>query len=223
VDKWNDDTKRVLVCDDSGLFRRRVIVALEVEHDIEVMAECDDAEQSIRVARDLAPDVVFVGMQLAQIGGVRTTAGLREVIPNARIVVVLEPEDLSDASRAVRAGAVGFLSRDAAVPRAVFATRQVADGRVLLPPEVADQVLGDFDSLLERSDVPGLRPPVLADRERFALDQLRDGVTEDVSAASSGIDAATLHNLAASAVQKLHRFARSEAVLYTVADRVYSA
>jgi hypothetical protein len=93
--------------------------------------------------------------------------------------------------------------------------------RVILPPAVAGQVIADFDSMAHSGESSQLRPPTLADRERFALEQLRDAVPVEQTAEQVGSTPATLHNLAASAVFKLHRHARSEAVLYTVADRVY--
>ncbi|MBI2704236.1 MAG: response regulator transcription factor [Actinobacteria bacterium] len=214
---------RVVVCDDAGLFRRRMIVGLEIERDIEVIGECDDAEQAIRVCRDLAPDVAFVGMQLSQIGGVRTTAGIREVIPACKVVVVLSAEDHADAVRAIRAGAVGFLSRDDAVPRAALTTRQVASGQVVVPPVVAAQMLIEVDALgrLGDDNQPRLAPPRLTTRERQALEQVGDNVQPEHTAGAMNMPVASVHNLAASAVLKLHRYARSEAVMYTVADKLF--
>jgi two-component system, NarL family, response regulator LiaR len=223
VDKWRDDTMRVVVGDDSGLFRRRLIVGLEVEHDIEVAAECEDAADAIEVAKVLLPDVIFVNLQMAHIGGVRAAAGIREVAPACRVVIVLSPEDVGEAIRAVRAGAVGFLTRDDAVPRAALTAREVAAGRVVLPPAVAGQVLDEVQGWATATRDGALPVPEVDDRERRVLAELRDGQSWARLAEALGLPVATVHNLAAGVVAKVHRHARTEAVLYTVADRVYSA
>lgn len=200
-----------------------MLAGLEIEADIEVVGECDDGDLAIGTIRDLTPDVVFVGMQVAQTGGVRTTAGIREVVPNCKVVIVLSNDDLGEGIRAVRAGASGFLSRDDAVPRAALTTRQVFSGQVILPPAVAGQVLAEFDVIARPSETTQAKlvAPAFTDAERRSLEDLRDAIPADQSASGLEIPVSSVHNLAASAITKLHRFARSEAVLYTAADKVY--
>ncbi len=200
-----------------------MVVGLEIEADIEVAAECDNGENAIETARDLLPDVVFSSSQIAPIGGVRVTAGICEVVPTCRVVIVIGNEGVQDAIRAVRAGAVGVVSRDDAVSRAALIARQVFSGQVILPPAVAGQLLVDLDQIArpEAGDRAHLRPPALSGRERHALEQIRDAASPDDTAAQMAVPVASVHNLARSAVAKVHRHARSEAVLYTVADKVY--
>lgn len=190
---------------------------------MQVVTECDDANQAIAAARDGAPDVVVIGMQAVPIGAVRASAGIREVAPGAHVLVVLGEGDLADAVRAVRAGATGFLWRDDAVERAARAVRDAVAGRPVLPAAVAGQLLGEYLALARVATEAGkLTAPGLSDRERACLEGLAQGSTTEQVAAALGLAGPTVENLTHNTVRKLHRYARSEAVMYTVADRIYS-
>ena len=222
-DKWHDDMIRVIVCDDAALLRRRIVVQLEAESDIDVMAETADGEHAINVSRELAPDVVIVGMRIG-LGGPRTAAGIREVVPSAHVVMLTTHEDELDSVRAVKAGATGFLGREHAedAPQLI---RAVSAGIVALPPLVAQALLAEFDTLTVNAGAvdPRLPSPAITARERAVLEKLAVGKTYAVAAEALGIGDHAVRNLAANAIEKLYRFARTEAVMYAVGERLFQA
>lgn len=221
-DKWHDDMIRVVLCDDAALLRRRIVVQLEAESDIDVMAETADGEHVINVSRELAPDVVIVGMRI-DLGGPRTAAGIREVVPSAHVVMLTSLEDEIEAVRAIKAGATGFLNRDG-YQHAAAVVRAVSAGVVALPPLVAQGILAEYRVLAESgASVPGLEVPVLADRERAVLNTLAKGQPYAVVVAELGLGDHSVRNLAANAVEKLHRYARTEAVAYAVGERLFQS
>jgi len=219
-DKWHDDMIRVVICDDAALLRRRIVVQLESESDIDVMAETADGEHVINVSRELAPDVVIVGMRI-DLGGPRTAAGIREVVPSAHVVTSLQDE--IEAVRAIKAGATGFLNRDG-YQHAAAVVRAVSAGVVALPPLVAQGILAEYRALAETgASIPGLAVPALTDRERAVVTTLSKGQPYAVVVEELGLGDHTVRNLAANAVEKLHRYARTEAVAYAVGERLFQS
>jgi DNA-binding NarL/FixJ family response regulator len=210
----------VVVCDDVGILRRRLIVALEAEPSIEVVAECDDTAQAIAAVAPLAADAVFLPMTLPSIGAVRATAAICEVAPGTAVVVTGTDEELIDGGRAVRAGAVGFVSRDKVIERAVAVCRALLARRVVMPAGLARQVLAGLEAPAV-TGAGGLPPIAVGDRERAVLEGWGAAESPSHIAAALGLSEAAVHMLAANALFTLHRHARTEAVRYAVADRIY--
>lgn len=224
IDKWHDDIVRVVVCDDHALLRRRLIVTLEADPDIDVLAEAADGEHGIAVCRDVAPDVVVVGARIEHIGGPRTAAGIREVNPGARVVMLVNQEDEAESVRAIKAGATGFINRDA-VGHAPTVVKAVSAGVAALPPLVARRIIDDYESHARAAGAAGpaqLDRPDLSDRELTVLEYLASAKTYALAADALGVLEFTAKNLAANAVDKLYRHARTEAVMYAVGERLFS-
>lgn len=216
--RWHDDIIRVVVCDDAALLRRRLVILLEAEADIDVLAEAADGEQAIALARELAPDVVIIGMRVEP-GGARSAAGIREVAPSAHVIMLTTHEDEFDAVRAIKAGAAGFLGRDH-IDQAAAVVRAVSAGIVALPPLVAQGLLAEFDTLhVNSADFdPRLPSPSITARERAVLEKLAVGKTYAAAAETIGVSDSAVRNLATNAIEKLYRFARTEAVLYVAGE-----
>jgi len=221
-DKWHDDVIRVVVCDDHALLRRRLIVLLEEQSDIDVLAEAADGEHAIALSREHAPDVVIVGMRVEHIGGPRTAAGIREVAPSAHVVVLVAQDDEHEAVRALKAGVTGFINREA-VAQSTTVVRAVSAGIVALPPLVVQLVLDEYAALAQLAPVTEpthVEPPSLSERERAVLEQLAAGKTYAAAGQAVGIKDFTAKNACANAIEKLYRHARTEAVLYAVSERL---
>jgi len=224
IDKWHDDVVRVVVCDDHALVRRRLIVTLEADPDIDVLAESADGEHGIAVCRDVVPDVVVVGARVEHIGGPRTAAGIREVNPAARVVMLVTHEDEAESVRAIKAGATGFINRES-LSHAPTVVKAVSAGVAALPPLVARRVLDDDEAQRRRAPAAGpgqLARQDLTDRERTVLEFLASSKTYGAAAEELGVLEFTAKNLAANAVEKLYRHARTEAVLYAVGERLFA-
>jgi len=211
--RWHDDMITVVVCDDHAQLRRRLLVLLEREPDIDVIGEAAEGEQGIAVCRDLAPDVVIVGMRVESIGGPRTSAGLRELVPVAHVVMLVTPEDVTEAVRAIKAGATGFINREV-LDQAPSVVRAVSAGVAALPPLVAGDLLRELsaDDPSGGAGAEGPASPV----ELALLEHLASGQSYAAAARALGVADFTAKNLAANLVERLYRTERAEAVQFAV-------
>ncbi len=225
VDKWVDTTIRVLICDDHAVTRRRVIVALEQRHDLEVVGEASEPRSAELIGRRTTPDLVLVGSELGQAGAAQTAARIRQGVPSARALVLGLPEDPRDGVEAIRAGALGFIDRNTLVENAAGAVQTVYSGCPILPAFIAEAVLDAFAELATPSGAPrgGLRAPKLTDRERQVLQQLAAERTGDEVAEELGLRPATVANLAANALLKLMRLHDAEQAVGAVDAAVAAA
>lgn len=213
--RWHERMIRVLVVNESPLFRRALIVALEAHLDLEVVAEASEASAAVRRAAELTPDIAFAAIRLPG-GGARIALSLRETVPGIEVAVLTVPDDGPDAVRAIRAGARGFVPRDSAVAQGAEVARALVAGRPVLPPNVAAAVLTEFGRLgREATSVQrSLAPPTLDPREAQVLQGLAERRSIGLLAADLDLRPTTVANLARNAIDKLHRHARSEGVLF---------
>jgi len=219
--RWHDDMISVVVCDDHAQLRRRLLVMLEQEPDIDVIGEAADGEQGIATCRDLAPDVVIVGMRIESIGGPRTSAGLRELVPVAQVVMLVTPEDVADAVRAIKAGVTGFINREV-LDQAPSVVRAVSSGIAALPPLVAGDLLRELaptGRAVDHGRGTAAAPEISA-VEIGLLEHLASGQSYAAAARALGVGDFTARNLAANLVERLYRTSRAEAVVYAVQDQV---
>jgi len=223
--KWSDQVTSVLVCDESVWFRRDLIVALEASPVIEVMAEADDAESVVVEIQEAAPDVVWLGLRLSGSSGVRLTAAIRELVPTARIIVVAGIEDGDARGQALKAGALGLVSRDDAIADAVRVTERVAWGRCELAPSDLVALGSTYAGFRRQAESVQQRvlPPVLDPRQRDVLDRLAAGSEPTAVASALDIPLPVVENLVLDAVAKLYRYGRIEALAYAVGEHLFDA
>jgi len=226
-DKWSDATVSVLVCDDAALARRQLTVALEASDHIEVMAEAADSDTALAEAIESTPDVIWMGLHLGGVVVVRLIASIRELVPGARFVLTCGPDEGDDRVRVMKVGALAFVRRDDAPAVAVEITDRAAWGIPTL--EHRDLVaLRDAFASFERQSASlqqQLAPPHLDAHARSVLDALAEadpdsgGVGE--VAASLGLSDAAVEGVVASALERLHRSSRTEAMAYAVEEKVF--
>ncbi|AXE79274.1 response regulator [Streptomyces atratus] len=156
---------RILLCDDHAVVRAGLLALLGSEPDIEVVGEAGSGEEAVALAAKLTPDVVLMDLQLGEgIDGVEAT---RRIAATGVHVLVLTTYDTdADITRAIEAGATGYLLK-AERPEELFAAiRSAAQGRTTLSPPVASRVMARMRKPL----------PTLTDRELDILAQLSQGL-----------------------------------------------
>ncbi|QES42344.1 DNA-binding response regulator [Streptomyces venezuelae] len=159
---------RLLVCDDHVVVRAGLLALLGSAPDIEVVGEAGTGEEAVALAAKLTPDVVLMDLQLGEgIDGVEATRRITSSPPPTPHVLVLTTYDTdADITRAIEAGATGYLLK-AERPEELFSAIQAASqGRTALSPPVASRVMA-------RMRAPR---PTLTDRERDILGQLSQGL-----------------------------------------------
>lgn len=129
-------TIRVLVADDQAVVRDGVVLLLGSAQDIEVVGQAGDGHEAVRLAAGTRPDVALVDLRMPGLDGVQVTAELLAADPGARVLILTTYADDDAVIPALRAGAAGYLTKDATGEAVLAAVRDVAAGRTVLDPAV---------------------------------------------------------------------------------------
>jgi DNA-binding NarL/FixJ family response regulator len=169
---------RVLLVDDQSLLRMGFRLILEAEPDIEVVGEAADGAGGVSMAAALQPDVVLMDVRMPVMDGIQATEAIVAAGPQSR-VLILTTFDLDQYVFAgLRAGASGFLLKDAPPTELLSAIRTVAGGDAVLAPTATRRLIDQFVPLLPRPDRRTRRDQLLdglTDRERSVFAQLAAG------------------------------------------------
>src|SRR5690606_30099502 len=140
------DPLRVLVCDDQMLIRTGLVTIIDAQPDLEVAGECGDGRAAVELAERLRPDVIVMDVRMPVLDGIEATRRLAgSAVPNPAKVLVVTTFNLDEyVYEALRAGASGFLLKDAPPDRLLHGIRTVATGAALLDPEVNRQLVGRY-------------------------------------------------------------------------------
>lgn len=203
---------RVLVADDQELVRAGFRVILEAEGDIEVVAEAADGEEAVRQAALTRPDVVLMDVRMPVLDGLAATERIL-ARPDPPTVVVLTTFDRTDyVYRALRAGAAGFLLKDAPPSRLLAAVRAAATGDSLIEPRITRRLVEQY---AEPEPAPGVpeRLRTLTDRELDVLRLLARGLSNAEVAAEMVVAETTVKTHVARLLAKLEVRDRVQAVV----------
>jgi DNA-binding NarL/FixJ family response regulator len=163
---------RVLVVDDHPLFRFGVCTLLEVEPGIEVVGEAASGANAISAAAALRPDVVVMDLHLPDLSGIQATRHIVAECPGTGVLMLTMADESESVFAAMRAGARGYLLKDAEPDEIIRAVQAVARGEAIFGPDVANRVLGFFNQ------PPPVNDPVfpeLTGREREVLSLIAAG------------------------------------------------
>jgi DNA-binding NarL/FixJ family response regulator len=202
---------RVLVADDQALVRSGFRMILEARDDIEVVGEAEDGAEAVELARRLDPEVILMDVRMPKLDGVEATRRLTGAGSRAR-VVILTTFDLDEyVHEAIRAGASGFLLKDAQPAQLVDAVRVVAAGEALLAPTVTRRLLDRFARALPDEKPPSLEG--LTARELEILRLVAGGLSNAEIAEQLVVTEATVKTHVSSVLRKLHLRDRVQAVV----------
>jgi DNA-binding NarL/FixJ family response regulator len=195
-------TIRVLVADDQDLVRSGLALILDAQPDIEVVGQAADGQQAVTLARVTAPDVVVMDVRMPRLDGVAATREILRTRPDTR-VLVLTTFDVDDyVLGALRAGARGFLLKDTPRASLLAAVRAVAEGDVLLPPEVAARLVQAVPQQPDPVEVDRVLSR-LTPREREVLRLVADGFSNAEIAAQLYLGETTVKTHVARLLEKL--------------------
>lgn len=162
---------RVLIADDQQLLRAGFRVILQSEPDIEVIGEAEDGADAVAKAQSLRPDVVLMDIRMPKLDGLAATEHLMKSPDGPRVVVLTTFDQNEYVVRALRAGAYGFLLKDAPAARLIAAIRAAAGGDALIEPSITRRLVETFASRMPSGEPAGI-PAALAaltDRELEVL------------------------------------------------------
>ena len=201
----------VLVADDHPVFRDGLQVTLDDSPGIDVVGAVADGQAAIEQARRTRPDVVLMDLRMPGVGGIEATARIAAELPATAIVVLTMSEDDDSVFAALRAGARGYLLKEASAEDITRAVRAVAGGEAVFGPRIADRVLAFFSAAALRG-AAAVPFPQLSDREREVLDLVAQGCDNQAVARRLFLSEKTVRNHVSACLHKLQVASRAEAV-----------
>jgi DNA-binding NarL/FixJ family response regulator len=211
----------ILIADDQALVRVGLRKILEVEPELTVVGEAGDGEDAVVGARRLRPDVVLMDIRMPVLDGIEATRRIVQDRPVARVLILTTFGLDGYVYDALRAGASGFMLKDASPEEIAAAVRIVASGEALLAPAVTRTVIEEFAR--QRPALEPAPPAALAEltpREREVLDLLARGLSNPEIRERLVISEATTKTHVARILQKLDLRDRVQAVIYAYESRL---
>lgn len=214
---------RVLVADDQDIVRTGLRMILDAQTGIEVVGEASDGREALELARSLRPDVCLFDIRMPELDGIELTRRLAgQDVADPLAIVVITTFDLDEyVHDALKAGARGFLLKDAGPELLAQAIRSAASGDALIAPSVTARLLSTFAELGTSSEPPGQPLDPLTEREEQVLVTVARGRTNAEIAGELSISLSTVKSHLASLMQKLGARNRVELAMWAYeTDRI---
>jgi DNA-binding NarL/FixJ family response regulator len=204
------DDIRIVIADDHPLFRRGLVALLGSETGIAVVGEATTGEEAVRVAQAERADLVLMDLQMPEGGGLHAIRQLSATAPDMRLLVLSLFEDTDSVFLALRAGAHGYVLKDAGEQELLRAVRGVADGEAIFSPAIAAHVLSWFSRSQPEQQEPF---PDLSRREREVLEEIASGHNNATIARHLSLSTKTVANHVSTILGKLQVPDRSSAIV----------
>jgi DNA-binding NarL/FixJ family response regulator len=210
---------RVAIVDDQQLFTEGLAGLVDLLEGVEVVGVAYDGEEAVRLCREEEPDVILMDIAMPKMDGIGATRLIRDILPQSAVLILTSSKEDEHVFEGIKAGARGYLLKDAGREDLERAIRTVYAGDTIIAPNLAQRMLATFESGAG-NDGPGgsrLAPP-LTRRETEIIRALARGMTDRQIANSFGIAEKTVRTHTSSIYKKLHIFDRTQAVIYAVRE-----
>lgn len=204
---------RVLIADDQAIVRDGLATLLSVLPDVQVVGEARDGEDAVRLVAETAPDVVLMDLRMPVLDGAGATAGILAARPSTAVVVLTTFADDASIAGALRAGARGYLTKDAGRDELAAAIRSAAAGQRTFAAEVGERLVAGFAPAEPAPPAPlGARFPQLTPREAEVLERIAAGRSNAEIAAELYLSVATVKSHVNAIFAKLPARDRAQAI-----------
>jgi two-component system response regulator NreC len=195
--------KTVLLVEDHALVRRGIRTMLEVEADMKVVGECGDGREAVRLFNRLRPDLVLMDVVMPDLNGIETTRQMVASRPGSRIIMLSMHADGQYVVESFRAGASGYVLKDAAFGELLSAIKAVRDGKRYLSPPLSEAALTDYVRAT-RGERSVSELDILSNREREVLQLIGEGNSSAEIAGKLEISVRTVETHRQHIMEKLH-------------------
>ncbi|NMB12264.1 MAG: response regulator transcription factor [Firmicutes bacterium] len=231
---------KVLIADDHALLRQGLCRILELEEDIEVVAQAADGEEAVALAKELHPDVILMDINMPGLNGLEATRMIKKVAPESKVLVLTIHDDDEYVFKVIQAGAGGYVLKDVDPSNLAEAIRTVNQGHAYLRSPLLEKVLEEFGRLSQaqeevaatsnwqesvytevpRTDEESENDPGLLSRltvrEREILECIVGGQSNKEIAATLVISEKTVKNHVSNILRKLELADRTQAAVYAL-------
>ncbi|MCS6938387.1 MAG: response regulator transcription factor [Roseiflexus sp.] len=198
----------ILIVEDQTLMRQGLKTILDLEPGMRVVGEAKDGAEGVREALRLRPDVILMDVQMPVMNGVDAIRAIIGAWPQARVIVLTTFDRDDYVFQSIRAGAMGYLLKDAPADTLIQTIRRVHDGDVFIQPEIASRTLREVATGRQRAEA---QPFDLSEREREVLVLLAQGLSNRDIARRLHITEGTVKNHVSNILAKLQAENRTQA------------
>jgi two-component system, NarL family, response regulator LiaR len=199
----------ILLVDDHSIVRSGVRAFLESNDDLEVVGEASSGSEAVKMAGELAPDVILMDLVMPEMDGVEATWRVRQVSPRTQVVVLTSFHEDSHIFPAIKAGALSYLLKNVEPEDLANAVRAAAKGEAILNPQVAARLVAEM-----RGTRPGANVYTeLSEREMEVLLLIADGLSNADIAARLFLSEKTVKSHVSNILNKLHLVDRTQAAV----------
>ena len=202
---------RILIADDHPLFRHGIRELLNLASDIQVIGEATTGEEAIMQAEALQPDVILMDVNMPGVNGIEATRRILHNSPHIRILVVTMFEDDGTVFAAMRAGARGYILKDAEKGNILRAIQAVGNGEAIFSPTIATRLIDFFTT--QAPALPKEIFPSLTEREREILQLIARGKSNADIARELSLSPKTIYNYVSNILSKLQVADRAQAII----------
>jgi two-component system, NarL family, response regulator NreC len=201
---------RIVLADDHSVVRQGFRRILEAQTDMEIVGEASNGREALEIATKLSPDVVVMDVAMPELNGIEATRRMGEAAPRTRVLALSMHKDSVYVREILRAGARGYLLKDAVDEDLIAAVRAVARGEGYLSPGVADAVLTDYrQHVTDPIDL-------LTSREREVLQLIAEGKTNKEIATTLNLSVYTVDAHRGRIMEKLNLHSTGELVRFAI-------
>lgn len=211
---------KILIADDHAIVREGLRALIDKETDMKVAAEAATGTEAVRLARECSPDVIVMDISMPDMNGIDATRSITEELSQVRVLALSMESDRRFVVEALKAGASGYLLKDAAFKELADAIRIVAAGETYLGPRISTLIIKEY---LQR--VPGQDSATyesLSPREREILQLVAEGKSAKEIAFAFGVSLKTVENQRHSVMKKLDLFSIAELTKYAIREGLTS-
>jgi len=205
------ETIRVLIADDQAITRSGIRALLAAQEDVEIVGEAQNGEEAVELTSSTQPDMILMDLRMPGINGIDATRRIHRIFPHIGILVLTVFEDDTSVFPAIRAGARGYLLKNAEQEELLRAIHTIANGGAIFSPGIAQKVLGYFQA--PPPDVPEQLFDELTSREREILEWIAQGKTNAEIASLLNLSPKTVSNNISSVLLKVHAADRAKLML----------
>ncbi len=204
---------RILLADDQSLFREALRMLISSQPDLEVIGEAANGAEAVKLADSFRPNIVLMDLQMPVMNGVTATRQLHSTQPDCHVIALTTFDGDEYIFDCLRAGAVGYLLKDAPSENLFAAIRAAARGESFLQPSVTTRVLAEFTRLSDQPVASVTLVEPLSDREQEILRLIAKGSTNREIAEALFITEGTVKNHVTNILSKLDVRDRTQAAL----------
>jgi two-component system response regulator NreC len=211
----NRKKTKVLIAEDHTIVRQGLSALINRQPDMAVVGEAGDGKEAVEKTKELCPDVVLMDIAMKHMNGLEATARIKKMAPEVKVLVLTMYENEEYIFQILRAGASGYLLKEAAMNDLISAIKAVKKGESYLSPSISKKVIEDYIRRAELGEKATVND-ILSDREREILQLIAEGHTYDDIASILCISKKTVETHRANIMDKLNIHDKVGLVKYAI-------